>query len=308
MESAASSSVHPETTREFTGWRFHYPFASHYLAQPAGRMHYVDEGRGEPILMVHGNPSWSFLYRQVIQSLRPLFRCVAPDHIGCGLSDKPQNFSYRLKDHIDHLENLMTTLDLQNITLMVHDWGGAIGMGAALRQPDRIKRIIAMNTAAFPSTRIPFRIAVCRWPILGPLAVRGGNLFARAALRMAVANPDHMSPTIAQGFLHPYNSWANRVAIQRFVEDIPIPDEHPTYPLIKQIGEGLRRFADRPVMLAWGLQDFCFSAHFLTEWKTRFPEAEVHAYSDAGHYLLEEKAEVLVPLMRNFILRSSGKG
>lgn len=305
MDATSLPSVSP-ASGSFVGWKFHYPFASHYFEVPAGRIHYVDEGKGEPVLMVHGNPSWSFLYRHLIQGLRPLFRCVAIDHLGCGLSDKPQDFSYRLKDRIDHLESLVLKLDLQNINLVVHDWGGAIGLGLALRQPQRIKKIIAMNTAAFPSTRIPRRIAVCRWPVVGPLAVRGGNLFARAALRMAVANPDNLSPTIARGFLHPYNSWANRVAIQRFIEDIPLPETHPTYPLIKQIGEGLSRFSDRPVMLAWGLRDFCFNGEFLKEWQQRFPSAEVHAYEDAGHYLLEEKAETLLPLIRNFLLRKPG--
>ena len=266
-------------------------------------MHYLDEGRGDPVVMVHGNPTWSFFYRRLVLGLRGGFRCVVPDHIGCGLSDKGADFSYRLEDHVANLEQLVVDLDLRGVTLVVHDWGGAIGMGAALRQAERIKRLVIFNTAAFPAPHLPKRIACCRWPFVGPLAVRGGNLFARAALRMAMGDPRKMTLNTARGFLYPYNSWAHRVAIQKFVEDIPMEPEHPSYDLLKKIGENLPALADRPVLLAWGMKDFCFTPWFLDRWREIYPHAEVHRYEGAGHYLLEDEGDAILREVRSFLHR-----
>ncbi len=148
-------------------WRAEYPFESHYLPTPAGRIHYVDEGRGRPVLFVHGNPTWSFYWRRAVAAAAPTHRAVAIDHLGCGLSDKPQDWGYRLADHVENLERLVLHLDLSNITLVVHDWGGAIGFGVATRHPDRFRDFVVTNTAAFRAPHIPFRIAACRVPGLG---------------------------------------------------------------------------------------------------------------------------------------------
>ena len=130
-----------------------YPFESNFLELEDGlKMHYIDEGEGEVLLMLHGNPTWSFYYRNLIQSFQKKYRCIAPDHIGCGLSDKPQDYNYTLSTHIDNLEQLVNSLGLKDITLVMHDWGGSIGMGLAVRQPKLIKRLIIFNTAAFLST------------------------------------------------------------------------------------------------------------------------------------------------------------
>src|SRR5829696_4990519 len=130
-----------------------YPFEGHFLPRPAGRLHYLDEGTGDPVVMLHGNPTWSFYYRDLVLALRDKYRCVVPDHIGCGLSDKPpaEKYDYSLRSRIDDLEALLDHLDLrENLTLVLHDWGGMIGMGYAARHPERVKRIVAMNTGAFP--------------------------------------------------------------------------------------------------------------------------------------------------------------
>ena len=150
-------------------------------------MHYVDEGPRDanPVLMVHGNPTWSFYYRNLIAGLADQHRTIAVDHVGCGLSDKPAQWSYRLQDHINNLANLVESLDLQNVTLVAHDWGGAIGLGTLQKLRERFKRIVLFNTAAFPPPYIPFRIRVCRWPVVGKLGLQGFNLFAKAAITMA---------------------------------------------------------------------------------------------------------------------------
>jgi pimeloyl-ACP methyl ester carboxylesterase len=284
-----------------TDWRALYPFESHWLPVGAHRVHYVDEGPRDAagtVLMVHGNPTWSFYWRRYIEDLRGTFRVVAIDHLGCGLSDKPEEGPYRLADHIARLEALVVSLDLKNVTLLLHDWGGAIGMGMAARQPSRIARIGVFNTAAFPSPRMPFRIAVCRLPGIGPLAVRGFNGFAGAAIHMATEKG--LSPAVRAGLLAPYDSWANRVAVQRFVEDIPLKAAHPSWSTLLEVEQGLAQFADHPVLIGWGDKDWCFTHTFRQDWERRFPGALVVRYADAGHYVLEDAAEALLPIVHAF--------
>ncbi|MCA9071306.1 MAG: alpha/beta fold hydrolase, partial [Planctomycetaceae bacterium] len=192
----------PALTRE--GFAEEYPFESHYLELDGQRYHYLDEGQGEPLLFVHGNPTWSFAWRHLVREFSQDYRVLAVDHMGCGFSAKPQKYDYTLAQHIGNLQRFVEALNLNRITLIAHDWGGAIGMGAAGRLPERFARFVLLNTAAFRSKRIPFRIAVCRWPIFGPLGVRGLNLFSLAALKMAVSHPKSLTPAARRGYLAPY--------------------------------------------------------------------------------------------------------
>lgn len=275
-----------------------YPFHIARMALTEAVMSYVDEGVGPPVVMVHGNPTWSFYYRRLIAALSPQHRVVVPDHIGCGLSEKPQRYSYRLATHIENLGRLIDHLELDQIDLVVHDWGGAIGLGWAVRNPERVRRIVVLNTAAFLSPRIPLRIAVCRYPVFGDLAVRGLNAFAGAALFMAVERP--MEPAVRQGFVLPYGSWADRIAIQRFVRDIPMSPRHPSWALVDEIDRELRVLREKPMQILWGGKDWCFSDHFLAGWLQRFPAAEVVRFDHAGHYVLEDAHEELVPRVVQF--------
>lgn len=277
-----------------------YPFQPHWCeVQPAVRMHYVDEGQGTPVLMLHGNPSWSFLYRQLVQALAPECRCIAPDHIGCGLSDKPQDHPYRLATHIDNVRRLVDTLGLDRFHLVVHDWGGAIGMGLATAMPDRVGRLVVMNTAAFRSLRIPKRIAVCKIPGLGALLIRGLNAFAAGAARMAVERP--LPTDVRAGFVFPYGNWRDRIATLRFVQDIPLHAGHPSYRTLAAIEDRLPVLANKPMLLAWGMRDWCFSPVFLEQWRQRFPGAQVHTEPTAGHYLLEDAGATIIPTIRAFL-------
>jgi len=284
-------------------WRGLYPFASHTLSLDGCRYHYVDEGRGEPLLLVHGNPTWSFYWRSVILGLRDRYRLVAPDHIGCGLSDKPQDYPYLLAQHVENLKQLVAKLDLRNITLLAHDWGGAIGLGAAVDMPERFARIVLFNTAAFRCPTMPQRIRVCRMPMLGPLAVRGFNAFARAALWMATEKPARFTPDVCAGLLAPYDSWAHRVAIQRFVEDIPMHAGHPSYTTLLHLEERLPTLAGKPISLIWGMRDWCFTPAMLERFREIFPSAETHCFEDAGHYVVEDAHERIVPLVADFLER-----
>lgn len=276
-----------------------YPFSSRWLDLGGYRYHYVDEGQGEPLLMLHGNPTWSFYYRHLIDHFRRRHRVVAPDHMGCGLSDKPQLYPYRLARHIDNLEALVEHLDLRRLTLVLHDWGGPIGMGLAARHPERIHRLVLFNTAAFPSPRMPWAIALCRLPILGELLIRGLNLFAGLGTRVNVHRP--MSPEVRAGYLAPYDSWAHRVALWRFVQDIPTSPRHPSWATLVSIQESLPRFADRPALLVWGERDFVFTRAFLDDWRGYLPRARVRTLPDAGHYVVEDAWERIIPWMEEFL-------
>jgi haloalkane dehalogenase len=279
------------TTAEIPEWlRRIYPFAPKSLALETARLSYVDEGPrvDEAVLLVHGNPTWSFYYRRLIQQLTAAGRrCVAPDHLGMGLSDKPQDYPYRLATHIGNLERLVASLGLRRVHLVVHDWGGAIGLGWAVRHPEMVGRIVILNTAAFPSSRMPWRIGLCRAPLAGEALVRGLNGFAGPATWMAVKRKP-LAPDEKRAYLFPYDSWANRIAVARFVADIPMHPGHPTMATLEQVAAGLAQFENNCVMIFWGGADFCFNGTFFDRWRALYPRAQVHYLPDAGHYVLED--------------------
>lgn len=277
-----------------------YPFTSNFLNIDGGRLHYLDEGRGPAIVMVHGNPTWSFYYRKLILSLRSRYRVIAYDHIGCGLSDKPEKYNYCLDQHVENLDRLLDTLKIERFSLVVHDWGGAIGLGCAVRRLESLEKVVVMNTAAFRSNRIPLRIQLCRMPVFGQIIVRLFNGFAWPAQFMAVEK--RMTAETAAAYLAPYNSWKNRVAIYRFVEDIPLQTRHKSYRTLVETEKLLPRLRDRhiPLLILWGGKDFCFNDHFFAEWASRFPDAEKHYFNDGGHYLLEDKFMDVEPIVQSF--------
>ncbi len=289
-----------------SGLRHLYPFTSHYLDVSGLKYHYIDEGQGEPIVMVHGNPTWSFYYRELIMALSGSYRCIAPDHIGCGLSDKPDvtGYDYRLRSRVDDLDKLLNTITAGGkITLILHDWGGMIGMACALRHPEKIARLVVMNTAAFlpPSAkRIPLRLSIIRrFGPLAALAVLGFNIFAKGALFMA--SEQGLSGEVKRGLTAPYNCWKNRIATLKFVQDIPLAEKDPSYQLVRQVDDQLQMLSELPMLICWGEHDFVFDLDYLAEWQRRFPAAEVHRFPEAGHYVLEDVPETIIPLTRDFL-------
>ena len=282
-------------------WRRLYPFQSHHLTLDDQRYHYLDEGRGQPFLFVHGNPTWSFYWRNLVVAFRNRYRTIAPDHIGCGLSDKPQRYPYCLARHVENLLSLIRELDLREITLAVHDWGGAIGLGAAIAEPDRFAKLILFNTGAFPPPFVPLRIRICRTPLLGTVALRGLNLFARAALTMAVEHPERLKKGVAAGLLAPYDNWQHRIGIDRFVRDIPFSRRHATWCELEKIESRLPELADRPIQLIWGMQDWCFRPECLDRFQMIFPNARVHRLADAGHYVVEDAHEEIIECLEEFM-------
>ena len=280
-----------------------YPWAGDFLAVDGGRMHFVDVGSGEPILFVHGNPTWSFYWRNLIAELSGSYRCVANDHLGHGLSDKPEEWTYRLSDHVANLCRLIEAKDLRNITLVVHDWGGAIGMGAAIRMPERFARLVIFNTSVFLGP-VPLTIRMCRWPGVGDLTVRGINGFMRVGLIRATGDRAKFRDGVAEGYLAPYGSWADRVGIQRFVRDIPVESDHPTHREIARLTDEVpKKLGHLPTLIVWGERDFVFTNAFRDRFKAMFPQAEVVSYPQAGHWVVEDERERIGPVVRDWLAR-----
>ena len=283
-----------------------YPFESQFLDIEGLKLHYLDEGEGSPVLMVHGNPTWSFFWRRLVKDLRGEHRVIVPDHIGCGLSDKPgdDRYSYTLERRVQDLEALTDALGLtENITLIVHDWGGMIGMAFAARHPERIKRIVLFNTAAFhlPEHR-PFhwQLRLVRNSQVGAWLVTRFNAFAATAARTCTCR-HRLDPQVKAGLLAPYDSPENRIATLRFVQDIPLEPSDQAYAVVSETADRLELFGELPMLILWGQKDFVFDEPFLLEWERRFPDAEVHRFADCGHYLIEDAPDEVSALVTAFL-------
>jgi pimeloyl-ACP methyl ester carboxylesterase len=285
-----------------------YPWTGNHLeVGPGVRLHYLDVGAGEPVVMLHGNPTWSFYYRHLVAHLSPNHRCIVPDHVGMGLSDKPgdDRYEYTLERRVDDLDRLLAHLGLdRDLTVIAHDWGGMIGLAWAARRPGRVKRWILGNTAGFglpPGKRLPKRIGVVRHLPFFPVPNRGLNLFLKGTLRYCSIRG--LSPEVKAAYLAPYDSWAHRIGIQRFVEDIPLAPGDRSFALVDDVRERLPAIVDGPLLLLWGARDFVFDDHFLAEWQRRLPGAEVHRYPDAGHLVFEDAREECARQIDAFLAR-----
>ena len=287
-----------------------YSFAGHFFDTGDGvHMHFLDEGHGPPVVMLHGNPTWSFFYRDVIRLLGDHYRCVVPDHVGCGLSDKPspEPYPYSLERRVADLAALLDHLGLvRDVALIVHDWGGMIGTAWATRFPERVKRLVVLNTAAFhppAGKRLPLSLKIGRSPVVGPVLIRGLNAFCRAAAEWCVVRRP-LPATVRRMYLAPYDSWANRIAVLRFVQTIPLKPSDHGYDIVSTTEQRLGLLCEKPVLICWGMRDFVFDADFLREWERRFPAAEVHRYADAGHYILEDAGEQVGLRIEEFLERT----
>ncbi|WP_314404561.1 alpha/beta fold hydrolase [Stenotrophomonas rhizophila] len=278
-----------------------------FEVRPGLSMNYLDEGPrdGDVVVMVHGNPSWSYYWRTLVAGLSDKYRCIVPDHIGMGLSDKPDDgrYEYTLQSRVDDLDALLKHLGITGpVTLAVHDWGGMIGFGWALSHHAQVKRLVVLNTAAFPmpaAKKMPWQIALGRHWKIGEWLIRTFNAFSSGASWLGVERK--MPADVRRAYVSPYNSYANRISTIRFMQDIPLTPADKAWSLLARAGEALPSFADRPAFIGWGLRDFVFDHHFLAGFQAALPQAQVHAFEDAGHYVLEDKHEVLVPKIRAFL-------
>lgn len=299
-----------------------YPFTPRrFDVRPGIALSYLDEGPrdGEVVVMLHGNPSWSYLWRHLVSGLSDRYRCIVPDHVGMGLSDKPDDgggtlpprmpssapgtYDYTLASRIDDLDALLKHLGITGpVTLAVHDWGGMVGFGWALRDPSRVERLVITNTAAFPlpaAKPMPWQIAMGRHSRVGGWLIRRFNLFARGAAWFGSRR--RLSAGERAAFAGTYDGWQDAISTLRFMQDIPLDASDRAWPLLEASARTLPTYADRPVFIGWGLRDFVFDRHFLAGFREALPNAEVHAFDDAGHYVLEDTHAVLVPKMRAFL-------
>ena len=285
-----------------------YPFTPRRIAiRPGIGLSYLDEGPrdGEIVVMLHGNPSWSFYWRHLVAGLSDRYRCIVPDHVGMGLSDRPGDdaYTYTLQSRIDDLATLLGALDIRGpVTLAVHDWGGMIGFGWALSHLPQVKRLVILNTAAFPlpaAKAMPWQLSLGRDSRVGGFLIRAFNLFARGAAWLGTQR--RLPAAVRRAYIAPYHGWRNAISTLRFMQDIPLRDGDAAWPLVAEAGRRLHEFADRPAFIGWGLRDFVFDRHCLEGFTVALPEAAVHAFEDANHYVLEDKHEVLVPRIREFL-------
>jgi haloalkane dehalogenase len=206
-----------------------------------------------------------------------------------------------LADHVANLRRLIRSLDLNRLTLVAQVWGGAIGLGALLEERERFERIILFNTGAFPPPFVPWRIRACRWPVLGKLAVQGGNVFSRAALKMTLSRRAKLDPTAAAGYLAPYSSWDRRAAVYQFVRDIPCSVRHPTWQTLERIESRLPSLAEWPIQLIWGMQDWCFTPACLDRLCAAWPAAEVRRLQDVGPWVTEDAPDDALAAISSFL-------
>lgn len=285
-----------------------------FEVRPGIALSYLDEGPrdGEVVVMLHGNPSWSFYWRHLVLGLRDRYRCIVPDHVGMGLSDRPDDvpgahphYDYTLQSRVDDLTALLDHLGITGpVTLAVHDWGGMVGFGWALSHMPQVKRLVILNTAAFPlpaAKPMPWQLSLGRDSKVGGFLIRAFNLFARGAAWLGTERS--LPAAVRRGYIAPYNGWRNAISTLRFMQDIPLREGDRAWPLLEAAGRALPQYADRPAFIGWGLKDFVFDHHFLDGFRRALPNAEVHAFEDANHYVLEDKHEVLVPAIRDFLDR-----
>jgi haloalkane dehalogenase len=322
-----------------TDWidRNEYPFASHYFQTQAGKLHYVDEGEGQPIVMIHGNPTWSFLYRKLIKRLsqngqarfphpgpdgttshstKPAsgqvagylpegegigFRCIAPDHIGFGLSDKPVDWSYLPEEHAKNLAALIEHLGLKNVTLVVQDWGGPIGIDYALKHPENVSRLIVMNTWAWPVNRDPHYVmfsAFMGGPI-GRLLIRKRNFFAKTFMRAAFGDKRKLTEAAHRHYLRALPTEEDRKGCHVFPKQIVA-----STPWLARLWNQISVLRDKPALFVWGMKDVAFREKELMRWQSAFPNSQTVRLATVGHFVQEEAPEELAHAVAAFLDKS----
>lgn len=278
--------------------RREYPFKSHFLQLAMGKMHYVDEGSGEPIVMVHGNPTWSFLYRHLIKGLSKNYRCIAMDHIGFGLSDKPLDWSYYPEDHAKNLELLIGKLGLKGITLVVQDWGGPIGLSYALNTPENVKRLIIINTWMWSVKGDPYyeRFSAFMGGPIGRFLIRRFNFFVRVVMKKAMGDPSRLPPSVHRHYFKPLERPEERKGCWTFPKRIIGSSDW-----LASLWSQRDKIKDKPALILWGMKDIAFREQVLNVWVPLFSNCRVVRYDDTGHFVQEEQGSELCPVIEEFL-------
>ncbi|NWJ95338.1 MAG: alpha/beta fold hydrolase [Chloroflexi bacterium] len=278
--------------------RHEYPFAPHYYQCEAGKMHYIDEGKGEPIVMVHGNPIWSFSYRHLINHLAKSHRCIAMDHLGFGLSDKPADWSYLPEDHAKNFKQLMEYLQLKDITLIVNDWGGPIGLSYAIAYPERIKRIVLFNTWLWQTNDDWYYQLFSGFMggVIGKFLIKKFNFFARTFIWVVYGNKAKLTPEIRRHYIEPLKIPAERKGTWVFPKQIISSGKW-----LGELWSQIDMITAKPTLILWGLRDIAFRKKELERWKGVLHNYTVHTFANVGHYPQEENYEEVGRLLTLFL-------
>lgn len=277
------------------------PYQSRYVEIAGYRMHYLDEGEGPVVLCLHGNPTWCFYFRNLIAALEPNYRVIVPDYIGCGLSDHPENAHFRAAHRIEHLVEFTRKLGLERFSLVMHDWGGPIGTGLAVRMPNAIEKIVYLNTTLTETESLPAVIKTSAMPFVGRFLTRSTMRFLKLTTDFGVVRK--LPKEIKEGYYYPYRTSARRTAIWDFVADIPFDSSHPSYAEMLDMADKIPLLSHVPVQIIWGLKDLCFHREMLTKVALHFPQADVLEIPKASHLVLEDAPELVHSTIKSFLSR-----
>ena len=278
--------------------RSEYPFAPRFVELAPGRMHYVDEGNGDPILFVHGTPTWSFDYRHLIKALSPQARCIAPDLFGFGLSDRPADFEYSPEAHAREVKAFVDALGLTRFTLVVHDFGGPIGLPLLLDSPDRVARLVVMNSFMWP-IEDPSMLRAARFvgSSVGRRMYRQLNFSLRVLMPTSYGDRKKLTPALHRQYLEVFKNKDARVLVLHALARA-LTQSSAFY---AQLLSKADRLKSTPTLLVWGMKDRAFGPPFLTRWKGLAPHAAVEEIAEAGHWPHEESPERVVNALRAFM-------
>ncbi len=281
-----------------------WPFAPHYREVQGFQMHYVDEGEGEPVVLLHGEPTWGYLYRNFIDPLSESFRVIVPDHMGFGKSETPLDKNYRLSQHVHNLNELLTALDLSDITLVLHDWGGPIGLGFATHSPERVKRLVILNTAIgiLPEGSRTWITALKEQGLYRDFM---GNMDANIGTLLAggVVHKEAITETVLSAYRAPFPDRESCIGAMAFPLDIPVGEQHPSSGTTHAIMQRLEALGPLPKVLIWGMQDPVFPVNIYESWPRRYPDIEAHPLEDAAHFLQEDAPAEIVSIMLDWLAR-----
>ncbi len=273
-----------------------YPFKDHYFSTPYGDMHYVDEGAGDPIVFVPGNPSWSFESREMIKALSGKYRCIAVDHIGFGLSDKPSDFSYLPQDQARNLDALLESLHLERITIVVGDWGGPIGLSYAIHHPEKIKSVVVTNTWLWSVKNDLYYVAYSAI-VGGPLGrwlIRTQNFFAKNVVYAAFGDKSKLTPHIHKHYIEQFPNPEDRKGNWVFPAQVVGASDW-----LESLWNQRQVLNDKVAVIAWGGKDIAFREKELQTWIKAFPKARVMRFPNSGHFIPEENPTELAEAIRN---------
>lgn len=285
-----------------------FPFEPHLKTINGFKMHYVDEGEGEPIVCLHGEPTWGYLYRKFIPPLSKTNRLIVPDHMGFGKSDVPKNLPYTLAQHVDNLTKLLLELDLADITLVGQDWGGPIMFGFAVNYPDRVKRLVIMNTGigVYPEGA---RTWVSDMVNNGTYERTLGNLKKTLPnlLSGGISKKTKITETMIRAYTAPFPDKASCRGAMAFPLDIPVGRNHPSAPFMHSILERRNLLRDKGKIIIWGLKDPVFPRAILDWWLQTYPGIEAHELLEAGHFLQEDAPDEIVRIIHQFLSKTTDK-